>query len=732
MAKFTANLYRMNVSHLEGCELEYELILRGLSVSEGRQDNERRLRAALREDEKENRDYLSWRGISEECAFIETRLREIEDSILRQANLSSKSRLYHYYLRLRRCQIQAPTEEENRFILVDIIKEMLLKYFNEVIANKDELYMQTTMDTHNSNVGRQEIGQSRSFNSSIPSDQSRSAGAIPKVPDQARRVAFLSSTRDDIDNVSSNSDSLLDDLVVFESPNTGVENPLYRQVSGQNIAQSNITQSRRNESNPPTISSQGVTIENPRQDFGNLHPRPTQPPVFVNAFNPDLQQRQNTLSAAKDDQYVHVSQIESYIQKCVSTYLGNLNPPTSAPNRIDLITDQLRNINIRGGEGLSLPRPQAPREQISNPISSRSASGLRKFSVIPNNLNVPPALSSTERSNNMIFNRTLPSQSEIPHSVPASFSDGNIMLRNPFDSNQVRNSRSFRNPPHHLCKIIGTWPKFCGDNNTVPLVSFLRTIDMLCRSYEVDKEELKPHAHLLFTGDAYTWYTTYVERFTDWNTLLYYLTIRYDNPNRDRYIKEEMRNRKQKPYELFSAFLTEIEALSQRLINPMPDIEKFDLVVENMKISYKRRLALEDIRSIEDLAQKCYRFDALESNLFTPKSRGTNADVHALSADEEDYEDEYVNALQTKGGRRNPKQAENKYGSTQNQDERPTGILCWNCQGNDHIWKFCPEEKRIFCHVCGQAGKTSFNCPNNHPSNPAFAKEPKNGFQENV
>lgn len=213
---------------------------------------------------------------------------------------------------------------------------------------------------------------------------------------------------------------------------------------------------------------------------------------------------------------------------------------------------------------------------------------------------------------------------------------------------------------------------------------------------------------------------------------MYYLTIRYDNPNRDRYIKEEMRNRKQKPNELFSAFLTEIEALSQRLISPMSEIEKFDIVVENTKISYKRRLALEDIRSIEDLAQKCCRFDALESNLFSPKSRGTNAEIHALGTGEEDSEEEFVNAINSKGNRQKAKLTENKYIREQNTEDVVSGMVCWNCYGTDHIWKFCPEEKRIFCHVCGYAGKTSTNCPNNHPINSTFPKGTKNGLQENA
>lgn len=716
MANFTANLFRMNVAHLEQCELEYELILRGLSVSEMRQDNERRLRSALRDDEKENRDYLSWRGSLEEYSYIGNRLKEIEENIIHGANITAKSRLYHYYLRLRRCQVQTPNEEENRYVLVEAIKEMLLKYFNELIDNRDELYMQTTMNQHNSNLSRHEVEEARPSSISGFEGSQRFTGAIPKV-NQSRRVAFLSSTRDNEDSIGSSGDSVIDDLVILNSPITEIENPLLSdQADGHNTAPANAQSDY--------IFQAGRTERN---NFRNQSSRPTQPPTFVSGFQTSSYSQRNLAQPATDSEYIHVSQIESYVQKCVTEVLSNRNSNRPVTSRLDTLTDQLENCNIR-----DRTEPNFPRSQTVPSFSSRRSNNLRDFSVIPGNLQVPPALASTQRLTNVAFNRSLPNQPEMRNPNQSNGFDGHNTLRNPFESSQNFNARNFRKPPHHLCKIIGTWPKFCGDNNTVPLVSFLRTIDMLCRSYEVDKEELKPHAHLLFTGDAYTWYMTYVDRFTNWDTLLYYLTIRYDNPNRDRYIKEEMRNRKQKPNELFSAFLTEIEALSQRLINPMSEIEKFDIVVENMKISYKRRLALEDIRSIEDLAQKCYRFDALESNLFSPKSRGTNAEVHVLCAEDEDYEDEYINAIQSKGGRRNPKQTENKYVGEQNSEEVVGGIVCWNCRGNDHIWKFCPEEKRIFCHICGYVGKTAFNCPNNHQTNNALSKGSKNAFQESV
>ena len=54
-----------------------------------------------------------------------------------------------------------------------------------------------------------------------------------------------------------------------------------------------------------------------------------------------------------------------------------------------------------------------------------------------------------------------------------------------------------------------------------------------------------------------------------------------------------MRNRKQRPNELFSAYLapiyylTDLEAMSQRMTRKMTNEEKFDIIVENMKLSYK-------------------------------------------------------------------------------------------------------------------------------------------------
>lgn len=293
--------------------------------------------------------------------------------------------------------------------------------------------------------------------------------------------------------------------------------------------------------------------------------------------------------------------------------------------------------------------------------------------------------------------------------------------RNDFPVGDASFGYSGRRQPHQQCAIIEKWPKFSGDTNTVPVTDFLRQIDILCRSYAISKQDLRMHAHLLFKEGAYVWYTTYEEKFLSWEILETYLKMRYDNPNRDRLIREEMRNRRQRPNELFSAYLTDMEMLAQRMIRKMSEQEKFELVVENMKISYKRRLALEPIQSIEHLAQLCFKFDALESNLYhvsgPPKPVVNQLNLNELdSEDEPEVEDPaLLYTLQSKKAWLSKKTGiKSKASNETKRDIQTSNLMCWNCQQEGHMWRDCDQRKKIFCHICGQAETTAFRCPNKH------------------
>lgn len=228
------------------------------------------------------------------------------------------------------------------------------------------------------------------------------------------------------------------------------------------------------------------------------------------------------------------------------------------------------------------------------------------------------------------------------------------------------------------------------------------------------------HAHLLFKDSASTWYTTYEEKFVTWEVLESYLRLRYDNPNRDQMIIDEMRDRKQRTHEKFSEFLTEMEALAQRMIRKMSEQEKFELIVRNMKISYKKRLALETIYSIDHLSQLCYRLDALETPLY-PSQGQSRRMVNQIELDDEDVltdltgeETEEIFALKAR-------YAALKYGKgkADGDTKRENPETCWNCLQIGHMWRDCEKRKRIFCHICGYMDTTAFRCPNRHNLRPA-------------
>lgn len=231
----------------------------------------------------------------------------------------------------------------------------------------------------------------------------------------------------------------------------------------------------------------------------------------------------------------------------------------------------------------------------------------------------------------------------------------------------------------------------------------------------------------MFKDDAYTWYTAYERKFDSWDTLLYYLRLRYDNPNRDRFTKEEMRARKQRPNELFSAFMTDIELMSQRLRRPMSEAEIFEIVVENMKMSYKRRLALHTVVSLEHLAQLCYMFDTLEGQLYNPQAKNKNPLVNEVLLDDEGLllEEEFgtdgeVDAINAAGGRTNRFR---QSGSDPAENGKAT---CWNCRKVGHTWRECDQPKSVFCHICGHQDTTAFRCPQRHNIRAVPAAKSKN------
>lgn len=656
------NYLRINLDDLEFEELTYELVLRGIPVTGSIDAQKRELRARMRSEVKNNTKIESFRTVSEEYEIVPEMLEQMEINLNLRSEPAYESRLYHYLERVARAKETDDVDRGNKVILLEVICEMLRIYFRRDISLNEESF-EDSLEL--GAVGGQSSSDSvRSVEPQGANHPDRETGTRPK------------SNR----NLTGNPESQLN------------RNPIMSKF--QNM----ITQQ--------TKRPQNVSL--PPQD-------------------PNLNR-----------EYVHISEIDSYVAACVQQKLNEQMRQHGLGNPgVEYLTRRLKTVGIQDRNN----------REISESVAERQFR-----SVIPNNLEMPESVKknflqqvtfnpvgNVRQTNRQMANpyrlndETFHQFQQLPRSTDYGYQPNSGSPMNPPSNSPLRNlNRSFnlnndsihtRRQPYQTCNIVEKWPKFYGDSSSVPLVSFLRNIDILCRSYGIDKNELIKHAHLLFSGDASIWYTTYVDKFLDWDSLVYYLTLRYDNPNRDRFIKEEMRNRKQKQNELFSAFLTDIESLAQRLINKMSEAEKFDIIVDNMKMSYKRRLALHQIASIEDLANMCYKFDALEGSLYTPRNRPL--EVHNIEeAYDSDSEYEEINALQkTRFGKmQSSTETKNKLENL----EGPTEVFCWNCRNNGHFWKDCSQQKTIFCHVCGMMGKTTSTCPKQHPPFNTSARGSKN------
>lgn len=667
--------YRIYADDLDEEELDYELAIRACPLVGGQETRRRELRNLLRDPDSSKALVVSDRMMQANLEIVPYKLQEIERIMIEEPNRSMLSRLVLYHQRIRRCVPRNPVEFDNRRLLLDTVADLARRYFH-----LDFRTMETPGPQDDANNPGPDSDAFHLWRTTA--SQQQSTGAIPRAA-RPSVPEFVQSPPQLVSSLNFN----------FQNPQQG---------------------------GIPTFSRAPEVLDN-QQNF-TRPPQPVQSrPVGTQYAQRGDEVRQSSRITAENvnmDEYVHCSQIEAYVKRCVEqmTQQGT-RYSMGQDNLVNNLADEVAQVRFADYEPVHTQRNRANQPQQSilrEPSPPLQLSGPR------------PDARSTPRQNLANTYRVFPAEGNrfdpiqfgnIPNHRSTIDSPG--LRRYQADVDSYRGNSYSRRQPHQQCAIIEKWPKFTGDTNSVPVTDFLKQIDILCRSYDINKQELRMHAHLLFKDNAYVWYTTYEEKFNSWESLEVYLKMRYDNPNRDRLIREEMRNRKQRPNELFSAFLADMEMLAQRMIRKMSEAEKFEMIVENMKLSYKRRLALEPIQSIDHLAQMCYKFDALESNLYQVYSQSKS--VHHVALEDEGNED-YLDTTEADVCALRSKMLQNRNNipgkinseTKSSNDQKIAEMTCWNCNATGHLWRDCDKRKRIFCHICGMMDTTAFRCPNHH------------------
>lgn len=777
------NYYHINEQCLEEDEINYELRIRGYSTDGSLETRRRTLRRLLRESEGMEVKQ-TWYSIEDEYVGIPMKLQQIELAIKNRVGAGCLSRLVHLHKRVRRYRVISFDQREKQRMLLNAVSQMALNYFGVNLDNLGQAVPLMTLVT-----GPEETN----VVSSVPESrddlaEGKRLGFFPKQPSLNEDLILFSPMPMDGSRVDPRRHTFpvagpqafrgqaIQPILVPQPQafDPQVEDDVGGDCESPHFKSSIQVQLNRRDpakSATPIPKDENAFEVNPFErpnvvtDMGQASLRQNPPlsnisPVLQDCFSVDGSRDSSSLSPQEQtgkkislNEYVHVSEIETYIKSCISQILTS--------DVVDNLAGRLKTVGLKEQNGLEIPyawsgRPREAESPITHSFAQpkpsipiKNVHGFPSYTgqkvgnpstewrpPIPNvssSSMVPPLYPTTTPEpfpNPYRRNDLLNQQVHLPPNSSTFL--GPLGTGNPLSNNFVPNHYLRQRLPHQTCNIIEKWPKFSGDSNAVPVVDFLRQIEILSRSYQVTQEELRMHAHMLFKGDAYVWFTAYDDKLDSWPTLTAMLKMRYDNPNRDRAIREDMRNRKQKPNELFSAYLTDIEAMSQRLVRKMSAEEKFDLVVENMKMSYRRRLALQPIQSLDHLAQLCYQFDSLENNMFLTKPAMKPAVLNQILAEEEleDYEevseeeDATVMAVRPKMSR---KDANKSSGSGITSESQEAGQpLCWNCKNFGHMWRECSQRKTLFCHICGHNNTTAYQCPQKHNLKPREPADSKN------
>lgn len=720
-------------------EMEYEFCLHATPVRGGLQQRQRSLGELLRKPENVNHVSMSTYSLAEDLDKVPKQLVSIEDRIVAGRDEDGYSRLVHYHKRLRRYLPETEELNQQRALLLNSIERMVMKYYYIDLTYISRQVPLSRVRTVHPNLATftPGLGNTPLVNSTAELAEEGAVGGAPG--DRSARSASevwteTGSTQRPLEPMrnpytgtipKASRDILADPVPAPRQPRQpsynqwlsgfgpGVEDPLNssrplaNSSSGVGRLTANESEGRfpKQQSQQPSqpTASYARNLFGPTPDSRPLltQPLPLHPGGSAATSSPAPTIRNQPVNERDMNDYVHVSDIQDYMRACLDQLLRqDANDASVPPKVVDDLAERLANVDLRRDSEML---------QISNERPS-----LKRAPTPPLQLSAPEPWGYPERKN-VSFREGFAHQTG-RRSVSTEYPSRRETYPDPEPSwNGGRRLPDFRGQPplmsrrlpHQQCNIIEKWPKFTGDNNAVPVVDFLNQLYILCDSYGISKQDLRMHAHLLFKEGASVWYTTYHDRFDTWDTLERYLRMRYDNPNRDRITREEMKARKHRPNELFSAYLTDMESLAQRLNYKMSDRELFNMVVENMKVSYQRRLALVPIESIEHLAQLCYKFDALEGNLYQPGS-GQKPTIHQIDAEGviDGVEDEQFTGEVCAIHGRFKKLAESAGDNSRS--------MCWNCRQAGHMWRECDQKKVYFCHICGHAGTTAFKCPNGH------------------
>lgn len=272
--------------------------------------------------------------------------------------------------------------------------------------------------------------------------------------------------------------------------------------------------------------------------------------------------------------------------------------------------------------------------------------------------------------------------------------------------NNVSNISNSSYQPDKISSIIRNWNlEFNGSESGLNVEEFLYRVRILTRdTFNSDFGLICKNLHILLTGKARDWFWRYHKngQNIEWEDFCDAIRWQYRDFKSSFDIREEIRNRKQKPGESFDFYFDAVSTIMDRLSSPMSETELIEVLTRNLRPEIRQDLLYVPIHTIPQLrklVKKRENFlndEHVRKNLasrnntsFAPRKYVSELDGSdcQISSDSVMEPDISVNAIQTS-----------------------VSTKCWNCDESGHHWMDCLHDRKIFCYGCGAEGIYKPNC----------------------
>lgn len=248
---------------------------------------------------------------------------------------------------------------------------------------------------------------------------------------------------------------------------------------------------------------------------------------------------------------------------------------------------------------------------------------------------------------------------------------------------------------------------FNGSKENESLISFLEKIELLRQARNVTKEELFLSACDLFTGPSWIWFTNNRNKVANWDELVAKLKQDFLPYYYEDELLQEINNRTQGPNERVAIYIASMEGLFNRLPEKPSEKTIVNKIRRNLLPYYISRLALEEPKTVTELADLCKKLEESRtwSNRYkppvNPKEGLLEPDLGCVASG---------SGVPFSNFRLSKNLNKSNVSAVSN-------IKCWNCDKIGHTYNQCRSPRKLFCFGCGYKNTVKSRCQKCTPKN---------------